>query len=257
MPDHAFHMMKLRHAGKKPPEIGIFEFESSRENGVNRRNHEFAVWMAERSACLPRKTPTAPLAGDWFLSSYSGWKADGSFRLGPPPPDADGKRRFLVPESALNDADRYSAFFTLFPEFAEAFVSFEDEQSRQLMILILLRRILGPERTTLNISDAEYAAWTQQLAPFLVRQKTCSVECARMTMDEYDLNPAGMPIRVNTSRSSLLAHLFLRQYEFKRGDSRADGVHQGFASGLPFLAGSLPRLRTRNNAFRHRAVALF
>lgn len=151
-----------------------------------------------------------------LLASYSGPNPDGSFRIGPPPPDAAGKRMFLVPESAVNDADKLSGYLPLLPHFAECYTLFEDELSGQIMVLLLLRRMLGPERTALNISIAEYAAWMKQLDPMLVRSKTYNVASMGMILDLYDLRQAGIPIRVNTTRSSLLAHFFLKQYGFER-----------------------------------------
>lgn len=149
-------------------------------------------------------------------SSYAGPNPDGTWRFGPPPADATGRRMFQVPESAANDAGHFATYHPFLPGFARAYAAFEDELSRRIMILLMLRRILGPERTALNITNAEYTQWMSQLDPLLVRKNVYAVDVVGMALDLYDLNQAGMPIRVHTSRSSLLAHFFLKQYEFNR-----------------------------------------
>ncbi len=151
-----------------------------------------------------------------LLASYSGRNADGSWRYGPPPAGADGLRHFAVPERAAEDLARFDFFYRLFPRFNSAIKLFEDIDSTQILVKLIAYRILGPERIELPISNAQYGKWMQDLTPLMVKEGTYTGLFNNMSLDLYDLNPAGIPVQVNTGRSSLLAHFFLKQYEFNR-----------------------------------------
>lgn len=153
-------------------------------------------------------------------AAYSGRAADGSWRYGPPGRDADGARSFAVPEAALRDLDNYTAFYRFIPGYARAARRFEDAESGNLLALITAHRILGPERVRLNIAREDYRRGMDALAPLEVKKHTYDGGYRDMRLDLYDLSSTEYGrLSVHTTRSALLAHFFLRQYEFRRDDA--------------------------------------
>ncbi len=149
-------------------------------------------------------------------SAYSGTNPDGSWRSGPPEPGPDGVIHFSPPASAKDDVPRFTNLYPLFTHYNRANAAFADDASGHLLALLIAHRILGKERVQLPISPSQYTEWMNELTPLLVQSKTYEIPLIRMVLDKYDLHSADIPLRVNTTRSSLLAHFFLRQYELNR-----------------------------------------
>ena len=150
---------------------------------------------------------------------YSGTDADGSRRSGPPDKGADGTRRFPVPEAATRDIANYSQLSPLFPFFNKSFYDLADDDSRSLMAILVAYKILGPERVVLPLTRAQYEQGKRELAPLMVKAHTYDVNFQNITLDLYDLAQTGANIKVHSTRSALLAHFFLKQYELRRGNA--------------------------------------
>lgn len=160
-------------------------------------------------------------------SAYNGLKPDGAWRFGPPEKDKDGRRRFVVPERALGDATVYRQLAPLFPAFARCHGEFADAESARIAAILVAHMILGPERVALPITRADYDQAMRELEPLMLKAGTYAVRALNLVLDLYDLHPADMPVRVHTTRSALLAHFFLGQYDFKREGCERVGVDPG------------------------------
>ncbi len=124
-----------------------------------------------------------------------------------------------MPKAAANDLDNFLSLSPLFPSFNTSYRDLVDDESRAIMIGLIAHKILGPERVVLPITTAQYEQGMIEFGQLMEKEHTYDVDFQNITLDQYDLRPAGMPIRVNTTRSSLLAHFILKQYEFRRGDA--------------------------------------
>ncbi|RYG38466.1 MAG: FkbM family methyltransferase [Burkholderiales bacterium] len=94
-----------------------------------------------------------------------------------------------------------------------------DATSRELMVAVLAFRALGSRHVRLPLNDAGFWDLAKKIgADLLLNQRTRQLTDGDW-LDDYDLAPAGIPVRMHAHLLNVLNAFFLEQYRFAR-----DGV---------------------------------
>lgn len=172
--------------------------------------------------------------GVLLQSCYAGPSPDGGWRFGPPPKDDNGKRMFAVPDDATHDIERYAFLEKQFPHFEYAFSMLEDEQSRRMLLLKLARFVFDGSRVSISMTYQQFNHYIEQVKPLLVRESVINSGLVGLDLNQYDLEPAGIPIQILTSVGGLINQFFLQQYQFDR-----DGVQVKIEPGDTVIEGGM------------------
>jgi FkbM family methyltransferase len=113
--------------------------------------------------------------------------------------------------------ERLSGITARETEYEHLWRSLADDESRELMVLLLAYRVLGPSRVRLPLAD-RYERDSRRTEA-LVRTPRTQRDDLLGFLDEFDLTPLGAPITLEAHKLSILNTFILRQCEFRRGET--------------------------------------
>lgn len=119
-------------------------------------------------------------------------------------------------------ADRFEAFYR----------SLGDEPSREWMIKLLAFSILGKERVRLPRNNPDFWQAAERVDTLVSAPRTVPLAGSDWHLDQYDLAPAGFPVKLHAHRLNILDTFLLQQYRFDR-----DGVRLAAEGGDVVLDG--------------------
>ena len=113
-------------------------------------------------------------------------------------------------------------------EWEEASRLLEDDESRDLLVLLLAYRILGYRQISLPLrSDARLQEFQEREAALVVQANVGALRMGAMSwpINRYDLRPVGYYIQLDAQ--GVLSTFFLEQYRFNRGGCPEIDVRKG------------------------------
>ena len=99
----------------------------------------------------------------------------------------------------------------------KSFELFEDTQSRELFVQLLLYRLLGEKYVKLPMNNGKYWQLVERLESGWLRPRAADLKTSPQAVQLYELNELAFPISLAARASMVLATFLLEQYAYRIG----------------------------------------
>jgi FkbM family methyltransferase len=132
----------------------------------------------------------------------------GFCHIGAQPPQA-------VAEAMANVIQRADRFERLYSQLG-------DDYSRRMLVAVLAFRTLGSRRVKLPLNKPEYWDCIREIETQFRREHHTAPAGSLGHLDDYDLSPAGFPIKIRAHLINILNSFILEQYRYAQGDCQVE-----------------------------------